>query len=231
MSLLTRLLGLGGCFFLMAATPDEACMNTETALSGTRALTEKALAENDLNLVRYHTFKALNTLEKSRETLKACGCEYAQKNLSESLENLKLATRVTTLQGARIPLVRALDYLDSGLDALREHGTVHQHPDEEGRFRAGLGPRMDQGPVKRLREEEKALEAKINNALVNYEKSLQEIVAGVPCEEALDFVRRVYRHCEKQLKDGDLTAAQRYYSLRTREITEIALYQLEPCNP
>ena len=87
-----------------------------------------------------------------------------------------------------------------------------------------------QTQAKRLIEEEKALEAKIEDALINYQQSLNEVVEGVPCEEALVFVKRIYTHTQAQLEKENLTPAKKYYNLRTREITENALDRLSACS-
>jgi len=82
----------------------------------------------------------------------------------------------------------------------------------------------------RVLEEEKALESEIEGALRNYERSLNEVVEGVPCKEALVFLKRIYAHSETQLKRKDQTPARKFYNLRTREITENALARLRECN-
>ena len=212
----------------MSASSEKACMNTEAMIGFVKEQTAQALDEQDLSLIRYHAFKALNTIERSKAQLEACGCDYARKNLMESLENLKLSTRVTTLEGAHIPLVRALDYIKAAREALQEHGRSHDRPFGQELLAVDHSV-PTQTQAKRVLEEEKALEAKIEEALQNYERSLTEVVEGVPCEEALVFVKRIYAHSQNQLERGDQTPAKKFYNLRTREITERALDRLRDC--
>ena len=223
------LIALAGWFLLLSATPEEACSNAEDMIRFVEKQTAQALEQDDMDLTRYHAFKALNAIERTRNQLQACGCEYTRKNLIESLENLKLATRVTTLEGTRIPLSRALDYIHAGKEALRDHDNTHERPFGQ-QLMASEGGMPSQTQAKRLIEEEKALEAKIEDALINYQQSLNEVVEGVPCEEALVFVRRIYAHTQAQLQKENLTPAKKYYNLRTKEITENALDRLSACS-
>lgn len=230
MILLRYLVSIGSALLLTSESPESSCINTEATLVIIKSHTERALDERELNLIRFYAFKALNTIEDSKAQLEDCSCDYVRKNLSESLENLKLATQVSTLEGVRIPLLRALEYTQAGLQDLKDHGTLHK-PDGVGKLGIIKDPMMDEDPEKRLKQEDEALKAIINNALVNYEKSMEEVVKGVPCEEALEFVRRIYAHCEKQLLQQDLSAAKKYYNIRTREISENALAKLKKCSP
>lgn len=228
MKLFQLLLGLAGSFFLMSASSEKACMNTEAMIGFVKEQTGQALEEQDLSLIRYHAFKALNTIERSKAQLEACGCDYARKNLMESLENLKLSTRVTTLEGTRIPLARAMDYIAAAREALQQHERTHDRPFGQQLITVDNSV-PTQTQAKRILEEEKALESKIEKALQNYERSLNEVVEGVPCEEALVFVKRIYAHSQSQLERGDQTPAKKFYNLRTKEITEKAMARLGDC--
>ena len=228
MKSLRYLLGICTFFLLTAATPGDACINTESMIRFVEEETGQALEEDELNLIRFHTFKALNAIERTRNQLHTCGCDYARKNLLESLEKLKLASRVTTLEGTRIPLSRAMEYIMAATEALRLHDEMHERPFGQELMVSDTGM-PSQTQARRLIEEEKAIEAKIEEALINYENSLKDVVEGVPCAEAEAFVRRVYAHSLKQLESSNLTPARKYYNLRTKEITENTLDRLGGC--
>lgn len=213
---------------LISASPEEACMNTESLIGFVSEQTAQALEEADMQLIRYHAFKAVNAIERSRNQLQDCGCDYARKNLLESLENLKLATQVSTLEGTRIPLSRAMDYILAGREALDKHEKSHTRPFWQRLVDVDTQP-SEHTQANRLLKADKAIEARIEEALVTYQNSLNEVVEGVPCGEALVFVRRVYAHCEKQLERNDQTPAKRFYNLRTKEITQKALDELREC--
>ena len=191
--------------------------------------TERSLDEKDLSLVRYHAFNALNAIERSRAQLQACGCDYARKNLLESLENLKLSTRVSTLEATRIPLSRAMEYTAAALEALQQHPITHGRSNGQDP-KAAVNTSFRQAQARRVFEEERILETKIEEALQNYERSLKNVVEGVPCREAVVFIRRIYTHSKNQLLREDQTPARRFYNLRTKEIAENALDRLRECN-
>jgi hypothetical protein len=229
MKLLRYILCTGAWFTLISATPEKACINTEALIGFISEETSTALEEADIQVIRYHAFKAVNAIERSRTQLEDCGCDYARKNLLESLENLKLATQVSTLEGTRIPLSRAMDYILAGHDALEAHEKSHTRPFWQ-RLVGVDTEDTEHTQATRLLKADKAIEAKIEESLVTYQNSLNEVVEGVPCGEALVFVRRVYAHCEKQLERKDQTPAKRFYNLRTKEITQKALDQLNNCS-
>ena len=224
------MLCLGGWLLLISATtpPEKACINTESLIGFISEETTQALEEADLQIIRYHAFKAVNAIERSRTQLEDCGCDYARKNLLESLENLKLATQVSTLEGTRIPLSRAMDYILAGRDALNKHEKSHVQPFWQSLIEVDTKD-TQHTQATRLLKADKVIEAKIEESLITYQNSLNEVVEGVPCDEALVFVRRVYAHCEKQLDRNDQTPAKRFYNLRTKEITQKAMDDLRNC--
>ena len=219
-----------GSFWLQAtAMPGEACLNAGSLIGFIENHVQNALRADDLNMSRYHAYKALNTLEKSRGPMLACGCQYANKHLEQGLENLKMATRVSTLEGSFILLRRALANARAGRDALEEHDTTHDGPYDNDVLSMNTTSALSKAGPSRP-ETEAQLRERIDLSLKSYENSLLEVVEGVPCEEALTFVERIYAHCERQLLREDLTPAKRYYNLRTKELTETALDQLRGCN-
>lgn len=212
-----------------AIAGSKACDYAGSNLGFVKSQTEKAIAAEDLNQSRYHAYKALNAIEKSREQLDECGCEYASKSILEGLDNLKKATRASSLQGTRIFLGRALDSTMGSIDALEQHDELHKSAyasdvlalntksSEEEKFRS-------------IKPTGKALEDKIDQFLVDYKNSLDRVVKSLDCKEAYAYASKVYDHCEQQLLNAKLTEAKKYYNLKTKEITAEALEELEGCS-
>lgn len=216
----------GSASLLLSAAPDNSCSSAESLIGFVRHHVQKAMTAEELNLSRYHAYKALNTIEKARMQFEDCGCDYANTHIGESLQNIKLATRVSSLDGARILLQRALEYALASQDAILDHESHgSRYGDDQLAMNTGTdSPKSEGGTLSA-----DALESKIDQALINYEKSLSDVVRDVPCREALEFVERIYAHCERQLLREDLSPAKRYYNLRTKEITEDALEALGGC--
>ena len=76
----------------------------------------------------------------------------------------------------------------------------------------------------------KSLHEAVNQSLLKYETSLNNIVNTVDCKQARAFANKVYTHCEKQLLKPNLTEGKKYYNLRTKEITAKALKAIGECH-
>ncbi len=206
----------------------EACAYAGSNIGYIKTQTQKAIDAADLNSSRYFAYKALNAIEKSRKQLEACNCDYANKSIFESLDNLKKATRVSSLNGTKILLKRALEHVLGSLEALEEHDELHgsQYASDvlavntSAANKAKLGMKQPEG---------QALRKTIDQSLADYKNSLDEVVKTVDCKDAYAFAHRIFRHCEAELLKEDLTEAKKYYNLRTKQITEQALEKLKKC--
>ena len=108
-------------FSMSSFDMSKACEYAGSNIGYIRSQTERALEASDINTSRFFTYKALNAIEKSKEQIEACGCDYAKESIYEGLDNLKKATRVSSLNGAKILLTRALDNSSGSLEAIKEH--------------------------------------------------------------------------------------------------------------
>ena len=215
-------------FTLFSFSVNKACEYMGSNIGYIQKLAQKALDAADLNTSRYHAYKALNAIEKSKEQFAACGCEVAEQSMTESLEHLKRATRVSSLTGTRLILEKAIAGVASSLQALEEHAEVHQS--KYGSDQLSLNTResyMEQQKGKIPVGE--ALEKKIDQALINYQNSLEVVVNTIPCKEAYQLALTNYERCEEQLLRPELTEAKKYYNLKTKEITAHALERLKEC--
>ncbi len=204
-----------------------ACDYAGSNLGFVKSQTEMAIAAEDLNKSRYHAYKALNAIEKSRLQLEECGCEYAYKSILESLDNLKKATRVSSLMGTRILLNRSLDNTLGSLDALEQH-ELHESPYASDVLAMNTKS-SEENKLRSIQPQGPALEKKIDAFLEDYRQSLDHMIKSVDCKEAYAYARKVYEHCEQQLLSGKLTEAKKYYNLKTQEITAEALEELGTC--
>ena len=213
---------------LYSFSENKACEYIGSNVGYIQKQVQKALDAADLNTSRYHAYKALNAIEKSKKQFTACGCEVAEQSISESLEHLKRATRVSSLTGTRLILEKAISGVESSLQSLEEHAEVHQS--QYGSDQLSLNTRssyMEQQKGKI--PEGKALEKKIDQALISYQNSLEKAVNTIPCKEAYQLALTNYERCEEQLLRPELTEAKKYYNLRTKEITALALDRLKDC--
>ena len=190
--------------------------------------TLKALESDDINISRYYAYRALNAIEKSKKQFMACGCEQAEKNIEESSEHLKRATRVTTLASTRIILNKALQSTQNSLEALEEHEELHDSRYGSDQLSMNTKAAYLEQQKGRMPVGE-ALQKKIDQALIDYQNSLEKVVNSTPCKEAYKLAITNYERCEEQLLRPDLSEAKKYYNLKTKQITEAALNKLKNC--
>lgn len=217
-------------FSLSSFDMSKACDYAGSNIGYIKSQTERALTAEDINTTRFFAYKALNAIEKSKEQIEACGCEYAKESIYEGLDNLKKATRVTSLNSAKILLTRALDNSLGSLEAIRDHdehlgGSIYAND-----MLAMNTKTAEKEKLRMVMPVGKELERKIDLSLVNYQNSLNEVVNSVECKEAYEFASKIYAHCEQELLKPKLTEAKKYYNLRTKQITAQALDKLKDCN-
>ena len=217
-------------FFLpfSAVGNKQACDYVGSNLGFVKSQTQKAIDSDDLNFTRYYAYKALNAIEKSKSQFEACGCDYALKSINEGLENLKKATRIGSIKGARILLKRALESTYGSLEALEKHEELHVSLYSSDVLAMNTKSAMEEKLARKM-PAQKDLHQQIDNALVNFKNSLDEVVKSVNCREAYDFAQRIHSHCSQELLRKDLSPGKKYYNYRTKEITEDALRKLEAC--
>lgn len=203
------------------------CIYASANIDFAKNQTEKALDISDINIVRYHAYKAINALEKSQEKLAVCGCEYALQDLKKGLSNLKLATRATDLDSTQILLLKSLENIMGSLNALEDH---HLHKTKENKDLIAINSTSDNNEATLIkRKPTPTIYNKIDSSLTKYKNSLDKVVETVDCKEAKAFVVDIIDQCQNELLRDDLTEGKKYYYLRTKEITAKALVKIGTC--
>ncbi len=220
-------IGIMAILLLSSFKKSKACEYAGSNINFVKIQTEKALGESDLNKARFFTYKALNAIEKSKSQFSDCGCEDANLIIEEGLENLKKATRTTTLAATRILLNRALENTLGSLDALENH-EMHNNLFSASVLEMNTIEASHSKLAMKIASPD-ALYKKIDESLENYERSLSKIVESVNCKEARAYAERVYAHCEGELLKSNLSEGKKYYNLRTKEITVAAMDKLMDC--
>lgn len=213
--------------FLSSFAPSEACSYAGSNMSYVQTQTEKALADNDLNKVRFFTFKAIKTIQTSVTKFDDCGCKDAEVSISESLTNLKAAARAKSLNGSRILLNEALQHTIDALDALSQH-ELHDNAFASKEFELN-STIAEKETLSETNYEEINLHNRIDTSLLKYKASLAIVVDSLSCTDAKAFAVNIFEQCEQELLKNNLSEAKKYYNLRTKEITAEALLRLSEC--
>lgn len=190
--------------------------------------TEKALEISDINLVKYHVYKAISAIQKTDKKLSNCGCEHAQKDLAKGVENLKLATKQEELFKAKDLLLVSLESIMKGLNALSEH-EYHIEQKRETLAKTQSQNSKDNQNNAETEQSISPIYKEIDQSLEKYRKSINTVVETVNCKEASSFAQNIIEQCENQLLMENLTEGKKYYYLRTKEITVNALEKLRDC--
>ena len=222
------LLCISAVFVFSSFDDNNACEYAGSNIDYVRTQTQRALDAENINTSRFYAYKALNAIVKSKKQFEACGCDAASKSINQGLDNLKLATKVASLEGTKILLSRALENTLISLDELEEHELMHNS--EYSNELLAMNTKATAIEKLSMKQPQgKLLEQKIDRSLLNFQNSLEEVVVSVECKEAYAFTHRIFIHCEQQLLRPDLTEAKKYYNLRTKEITAEALKKLQHC--
>lgn len=219
---------IGALAFLLCSsfTINMECEYAGSNIGFAKTQTELAIAKEDINKARYHAYKALNAIEKSKSQLTNCGCEYAGIEVEEGLRNLKLATKATSLGATKLLLERALQHTLDGLESLESHELHESKYDNEILV---LNTVNTENKLKNSVTDINTLQQKIDLSLQKYEQSLKLVVQSVDCNAAKAFAKNIFDHCEKELLKPNLSEGKKYYNLRTKEITADALLRIPDC--
>lgn len=213
-------------FFSFKTT--EACAYAESNMSYVLSQTKKALEQDNINRTRHFTYRAINTLEKSKNQFKDCGCNYATVIISENIENLIMATKTYSLKGAKILLKKSLENTLESIEVLEEHDS-HTNSRYATNMLVMNSKSIEKEKPISNKPIEQNLYTLVDKSLIKYQNSLDKIVNTVNCKEARAFASRIYLHCEQELLKPNLTEGKKYYNLRTKEITSKALEAIGDC--
>ncbi len=206
---------------------DKACEYATSNMDYVKAETRKAISKENINLAKYHTYKAINAIEKSKEQMKDCGCIYAEHSIEDGKTDLILATRTTSLSGTRILLNRALEHITGAIESIEEH---ELHDSQYGIDLLAMNITIhESGEVPMRKPTEIEINQKIDASLENYRRSLERVINKVDCASARAFAENIHLHCEQQLLRPNLSEGKKYYNYRTKEITAKALEKLKAC--
>lgn len=227
MKTLHMLLSIIAILTLSSFSSNEACNYASSNMNYVKARTEEALSMDDINKVRFYTYKAIKVLQTSTNRFTDCGCKNADINIEESLINLKAATKSTSIDGTKILLNEALQQIIDALDAFDQH-EMHDTPFTSKDFVMNSADEIER-ELPTIEHNENNLYRQIDDSLASYSKSINEVINSVSCIEARAFAHNIFMQCEQQLLKHNLSEGKKYYNLRTKEITEKALSRLGDC--
>ena len=221
-------LGFLGLLLLLSFTGIHACQMANSDVTSIKEHTQKALETQSLEMAKYHGFKALSSLEKTKTNLNDCGCEPALQTAKDTEFNLKKAVRSKSLDASKSYLKLALQNTLVTLDALKNFQQDYSSTYGDDILVMNTKEVLNQqggimlSPAKEMQE-------KMDQSLTEFESSLEAVVQHVDCEDAFNFINKIINKSNRNLEKNTLTKAQRQYHTRVKTISLDALKNLEGC--
>lgn len=198
---------------LFSFVTNTACDLVNSNLEFALKQTKNAEKSQDINTVKFHTYKAIKIVQKLDKQLKDCGCSTANKEITEGLNLLKDITHSTSLSTAKLMLEDARKSISSGIDKI-----------------ATYSKKTTSNTDKKISAENAKVYATVDSILIPLEKSMLAMtIEKDNCKEAYATALAIYEKNELKLMDESLTEAKKYYHLRSIEIAKKTMKKLEDC--
>ena len=226
--IVAAVLGFLALLAMASFTTINACAFANQHTEFIKNQTQLAIKASDFEKAKYYAYKALKGINKTKNNFKNCGCEDALENIYQAEQSLKEATKANSFKNSKAFLEVALKSTLSSINALDEFENNNQS--EYGDDLLVLNTKQvlnDQGGV--LLPKSKQLQETMDNSLIEFENSLENILQHVECADAFNFISKIHDKTKNKLNQGSLSEAKSYYHNRVKEITYDALLRLEGC--
>lgn len=228
--LIILIMGLVGLLLLSSSfkTP-QACTYASSNLDYIKSQIEKAISSDDFNLAKYHAYKALNSIEKTRSNFLDCGCDGAIESLEAVHMHLKDATKSETFRNSKSQLNMALENTIIGEKVL--HIFEQETESKYGSNLLVLNTKQALDTENAmLLTQGKAVKQQVHNCLLGFESSLEKVVSDVDCTDAQRFITNIYEESRLILLNTELSPHKKEYHQRVKTLSENALNRLKNCN-
>ncbi|WP_421801480.1 hypothetical protein [Flagellimonas sp.] len=227
--LIVLAIGLIGLLLMTSlTTPANACQYASSNLEYIKSKIQEAVLAKDLNMSKYHAYKALNGIEKTRENFLDCGCEGAIESLENTLLHLKSATTSSVFKKSKINLHKALETTIIGINVLKE---FEQQTSSEYGSNVLVLNTTDVVDFKdgMLLTHGSTVKKQVHQCLLGFESSLDKVVSDVDCKDARRFIANIYEESRLILLNTELSQHKKEYHQRVKTLTEEALQNLKDC--
>lgn len=228
--LIAAVLGILGLLLMASFTTYNAC---EFANSNTVYIKEQAslaFEANEMKMIKYHAYKALTGIERSKTNFKDCGCDAAIKSIDRTKTNLKNATKTSSIYDAKTFVHIALKNTDIGLYALENFGQEIVSNSYNENFLALYTTPSNYIVDDIVKLEGNTLTEKIENGTAKFKSSLDEMIEINDCSVSLNYVEKTHALSLKKSTDETVSPGKRHYHKRIKEITSAALEKIGDCN-
>jgi len=211
------------------STPANACQYASSNLEYIKSKIQDAILAEDVNMAKYHAYKALNGIEKTRSNFLDCGCEGAIESMDSALDHLKTATKVNVLTKTKLALHKALEKTIISINVLEE---FEQETSSEYGSNVLVMNTTDVLDFKNgmMLTQGSTVKKQVHQCLLDFESSLKKVVADVDCKDAHRFISNTYEEARLTLLNANLSQHKKEYYQRVKSLTKEALDKLGDCN-
>lgn len=223
-------LGLLGLWMMASFSSYNACSYASSNIDYIKSQIESAVVSKELQMAKYHAYKALNGIEKTRENFLDCGCDGTIESLEGALVELKIAAKAESLKDTKLALHKALENTLIGIKVLRVF--EQDSADDFGNNVLVLNTKeaiTDQNTV--FLTNGKDIKQQVHSCLLGFESSLDKVVTDVDCADARRFITNIYEESRLILLNTELSPHKKEYHQRVKTLAFDALEKLGECNP
>ena len=227
--LIVFVLGMLILWFMSSFTVRNACEYANSNLEYIKSKIQAAIVAKDLQMSKYHAYKALNGIEKTKTNFVDCGCEGTIESLQGTTSELKQATKAETLEASKKSLHLALESTLIGIKVLRifeqEVYSTYGNDILVLNTKEALSEKNELflTPNHVIREQ-------VHSCLLGFESSLDEVVNEVDCDEAHRFINNIYEEARLVLLNTELSEHKKQYHQRVMILADEALKRLGDCS-
>ena len=226
--LITFALGLLVLWLMSSFSAPNACAYANSNLEYIKSKIQAAVTANDLKMAKYHAYKALNGIEKTKTNFVDCGCEGTIESLEKALSLLKTATKSKFLEDSKQALHKALENTIIGLKVLKafEHESSSPYGND---FLTMNTKEILDGPKWLSPPHSGTIKEQVHECLLEFEMSLGKVVSDVDCAEAKRFVTNIHEESRLMLLNSKLSEYKKQYHHRVKVLSQAALQKLGDC--
>ena len=218
--LIIPLLGIILFLSMSSFTTFNACEFANESSFRIQEETQLALNSDDFNLLKYHAYKALTGIEKSKKPFKNCGCDAATNSINRTKENLKNATKSLTIKDAKTFTKIALENTYLGINALENF----KKNDKKTTYNTDF---LTLNTTKHTDILNNPLSKKIEERVLKFKKSLDKMIAVNEHEVARNYLQETYELSANKSANINTSPGKRHYHKRIKEVTKEALDSLK----
>jgi hypothetical protein len=221
-------LGLLGFWLMTAFSTRNACEYANSNLIYIKNKIEDAVLAENIDMAKYHAYKALNGIEKTRSNFLDCGCDGAIESLEGALMELKFATKTESLKASKLALHKALENTMIGIKVLKVFEQENQSNYNNDILVMNTKEVLDNDNPLFLTQNSSVKE-QVHSCLLGFESSLEKVVTDVDCEDAHRFITNIYEESRLILLNTKLSPHKKEYYQRVMTLSKEALEKLGSC--